>query len=116
MALRVRVASDDEAARIKLLGQGRTESGGEWNRPASYGWHSRASGSRRLLAWCRSVRRLRRHWLKRFNTHGLAGLKDEPRRGPAPPSTPKQVSALIAAVLTKPRGLGYPSQHGRWTA
>jgi transposase len=70
----------------------------------------RAPAIARELGICTATARF---WLKRFNMKGVGGLEDEPRPGPAPTYTPEQVSALIAAVLTKPQALGLP--FANWT-
>jgi transposase len=54
-----------------------------------------------------------RLWIKRFNAHGLEGLKDAPRSGRPPTYTPEQVAEVLAAALTDPQTLGLP--FGSWT-
>lgn len=54
-----------------------------------------------------------RHWLKRFNARGLAGLQDAPRAGRPATYTPQQVGEVIVAALTDPQHLGLP--FGCWT-
>jgi transposase len=48
------------------------------------------------------------HWVKRFNTGGLAGLMDRARPGRPPTHTQETRSALLDLALQKPRTLGYP--------
>jgi transposase len=52
-------------------------------------------------------------WLKRFNAHGLSGLRDDARSGRPATYTPDQVSEVIAVALTKPQELELP--FARWT-
>jgi len=54
-----------------------------------------------------------RLWIKRFNSAGLAGLKDQPRSGRPSTYTPEQVGEVIAASLTNPKSLGLP--FASWT-
>jgi transposase len=54
-----------------------------------------------------------RLWIKRFNVHGLEGLKDAPRSGRPPTYTPEQVAEVLAAALSDPKTLGLP--FGGWT-
>jgi transposase len=54
-----------------------------------------------------------RQWLKRFNVHGVEGLRDQPRTGRPPTYTAEQVGEVIALSLTNPRSLGLP--FASWT-
>lgn len=113
MALRVRELTDDELAAVKRLAHARTEPARRVERArivwlASQGQRAPAIASE--LGMCPATVRF---WLKRFNARGIAGLEDDPRPGPTPTYTPEQVSALIAAVLTKPPALGLP--FANWT-
>jgi transposase len=54
-----------------------------------------------------------RRWLKRFNAHGLEGLRDQPRAGRPPTYPPEVVSAVIALSLTDPQSLDLP--FASWT-
>ena len=47
-------------------------------------------------------------WIKRFNEHGLDGLKDKQRSGRRPIHTQDIHSCLISLALQKPGSLGYP--------
>jgi transposase len=49
-----------------------------------------------------------RFWLKRFNTLGLPGLKEEMRSGRPPTYTPEERSAVITAALSRPSDLDLP--------
>jgi transposase len=113
MALRVRELTNDELAAVKRLAHARTEPARRVER-ACIIWLSsqgqRAPAIAIELGICTATVRF---WLKRFNARGIAGLEDDPRPGPAPTYTPEQVSALIAAVLAKPRALGLP--FANWT-
>jgi transposase len=52
-------------------------------------------------------------WLTRFNSHGLAGLQDEPRSGRPATYSADEVSELIAVALSKPADLELP--FASWT-
>jgi transposase len=54
-----------------------------------------------------------RHWLKRFNARGLAGLGESERPGRPPVYSADQVGAVIEAALTRPADLGLP--FASWT-
>ena len=113
MALRVRPLTDQERAEVQRRAQSRTE-------PA------RAVERARII-WLMHqglrapevARRLRigadvvRQWVKRFNAHGLAGLRDRPRSGRPETYTAEQVGQVLATALTDPRTLGLP--FGAWT-
>jgi transposase len=58
---------------------------------------------------CSGVRKI----INRFNTEGLAGLADKPRRGRPPKKTDRYVALLKEAVQSNPRDLGYP--FSAWT-
>jgi transposase len=49
-----------------------------------------------------------RFWLKRFNTLGLPGLKEEMRSGRPPTYTPEERSVVITAALSWPADLDLP--------
>jgi transposase len=75
---------------------------------ASQGWRVPA-----ITADLRLHEQTVRHWLKRFNAHGLAGLHDAPRPGRPSTYTADEVGEVIAAALTNPRQLGLP--FASWT-
>jgi len=52
-------------------------------------------------------------WLHRFETRGLAGLEDQPRRGRPPTYSREQVGEIVATALTDPQTLHLPFQS--WT-
>lgn len=54
-----------------------------------------------------------RGWIRRFNTQGLAGLTDAPRRGRPPTYTPEEIGTVVATSLTPPGDLDLP--FGSWT-
>jgi transposase len=113
MALRIRPLTLEETDTIRRLAHARTEPARRVER-ARIVWlanqDQRVAAIARELGICTATVRF---WLKRFNAKGIAGLEDDPRPGPAPTYTPEQVSALIAAVLTKPQALGLP--FANWT-
>jgi transposase len=113
MALRTRALTVAETEAVRRLSHARTEPARRVER-ARIVWLSlqgqRAPAIARELGICAATARF---WLKRFNARGIAGLDDDPRPGSSPTYTPEQVSALIAAVLTKPTDLGLP--FANWT-
>jgi transposase len=54
-----------------------------------------------------------RPWLTRWLAEGIEGLKDRPRPGAAPKTTPADTAELLAAVRQRPRRLGRP--YSLWT-
>ena len=46
-------------------------------------------------------------WLNRYESQGLAGLRDSPRNGRPPKAGPEFQKALVQAVKTTPHSLGY---------
>ena len=113
MALRVREMTVEERKEIERLANARTA-------PARVVERARiiraAAQGERVPAIARQLRLgadTVRLWLKRFNVHGLSGLRDEPRTGRPVTYPPEQVSEVIAAALTKPDELGRP--FGSWT-
>src|ERR687884_1691164 len=111
--LRVRTMTEEEVQTLKRWA--RTRKGAV-----------RLAERARLLLWARQgwrvsdvVHRLGvsdptvRLWIKRFNAHGVEGLKDAPRSGRPPTYTPEQVAEVLAAALTDPKTLGLP--FGSWT-
>jgi transposase len=111
--LRVRAMSEDEVQILKRWARTRTGA-------------VRLAERARLLLWARQGWRVSdlvhmlglsdptvRSWIKRFNAHGVAGLKDAPRSGRPPTYTPEQVVEVLAAALTDPKTLGLP--FGSWT-
>jgi transposase len=113
VALRIRDLTDEENEEIKRLAHSRTA-------PARLVERARmvwlASQSWRVAAIAAELRvhvDTVRHWLKRFNATGLAGLQDAPRSGRPATYTPQQVGEVIVAALTDPQHLGLP--FGCWT-
>ena len=54
-----------------------------------------------------------RLWIRRFNQHGIEGLRDRRRGGRPPTYTPAEVGEAVAASLTPPQELGLP--FASWT-
>ena len=111
--LRVRDLTDEERKVIEHLVRARAASVREVER-ARIIWLAhqgcRVAGIAEELHCDRVTVRL---WLKRFNAAGLAGLADAPRSGHPPTYTAEQISAVVAASLTKPTELGQP--FASWT-
>lgn len=113
MALRLRGLTEAEASQLRQLAQARTAPARTVER-ARIVWL--AHQGKRVPAIAQELRlaaQTVRRWLGRFNANGLAGLEDAPRSGRPQTYPPEQVSALIAAVLTKPEKLGLP--FANWT-
>jgi transposase len=113
MALRVRELTVEERKEIERLANARTAPARSVER-ARIIWA--AAQGERVPAIARKLRLgadTVRLWLKRFNSRGLEGLRDEPRAGRPVTYPPEQVSEVVAAALTKPDELGRP--FGSWT-
>jgi len=106
MALKVRELTSEEREGLHQLAHSRTAPAREVER-AQMIWHLLAG--ERVPAVARRLGRSEprvRHWLKRFNELGLAGLAEQPRPGRPPQYPPEQVAEVIAIALTDPRTLG----------
>jgi transposase len=113
MALRLRAMTDEERREIERLRTARTAAARSVER-ARIVWA--AAHGQRVPAIARQLQvgaDTVRLWIKRFNADGLDGLGDAPRSGHPPTYTAEQVSAVIAASLTKPTALGQP--FASWT-
>ena len=113
MALQARELPPDEQASLRRLAHSRTEAARVVERAriiwlAHQGWRVPA-----IAAELRVTEATVRLWLKRFNAHGVAGLRDQPRAGRPPTYTAEQVGEVIALSLTAPRRLGLP--FASWT-
>lgn len=108
MALQLRALTADEQAAVKRLAHSRTEPARTVER-ARIVWLA-AEGKRApaIAAEVGVCVPTVRQWMKRFAAAGVDGLADAPRAGAPKTYTPDDVSALIAAVLTKPADLGLP--------
>src|SRR3954471_13637987 len=105
MALRVRDLTADERARLQRLAHCRTKSARAVER-ARIIW--RAHAGERVPAIAAALRLTEptvRLWLKRFNAHGLEGLRDHRRAGRPPTYPPEVATEGIAVSLTVPWGL-----------
>jgi transposase len=113
MALRVRELTENEAASIRRLAHSRTEPARLVER-ARIIWLSRQGQRVPVIATTlRLTQATVRQWLKRFDAHGVEGLRDQPRAGRPPTYTPAEVGEVIALSLTDPRSLGLP--FASWT-
>jgi len=111
--LQLRPVTAEEADALRRLTQSRTAPARAVERArivrlAHEG--ARVPAIARELGLCAATVRL---WLKRFNAHGLDGLKDAGRSGRPPTYTPEQVGEVVAASLTAPQTLGLP--FASWT-
>lgn len=113
MAVQVRELTTDEQQSIEKLARSRTEPARLVER-AKIVWLARQGRLAPAIAREVGVHEATvRHWLKRFNAKGLAGLQDEPRSGRPATYTPEQVGEVIATALTDPKSLDLP--FGSWT-
>jgi transposase len=108
MTLRVRAVSDEEREALGGMARSRTLGAGLVRRAqivvhALEGLKAPEIGAR--MGLCGATVR---HWLKRFNTRGLAGLEEDVRSGRPPTYSAEQRSAVINAALTRPAELGLP--------
>jgi len=113
MALQARELTPDEQASLRRLAHSRTEPARAVERAriiwlAHAGWRVPA-----MAAELRLTEATVRLWLKRFNAHGLEGLRDQPRGGRPPTYSAEAVGEVIALSLTDPRSLGLP--FASWT-
>ncbi len=111
--IRLRELTPEEQRTIERLAHSRTAEARVVER-AQLIWHADQGASvptiaRELGLHPQTVR----HWLKRFNANGLAGLHDQPRGGRPATYTPDQVAEVIATALTDPQTLGQP--FASWT-
>ncbi len=109
----LRPLTDEEVAVVRRLAQSRTDPARMVER-ARIVWHAhegqRVPAIARRLGLCEATVR---RWLKRFHTHGAAGLPDAGRTGRPPTSTVDEIGAVVAASLSDPAALGLP--FGSWT-
>jgi transposase len=108
MPVRVRALEPEEAAAVKRLAHSRTQPARLVER-ARMVWLALTGASAPAIA--REVgcsAETVRHWLKRFNRHGVDGLRDAARSGRPPTYTPAQVGEVVATALSNPSTLGLP--------
>jgi transposase len=111
--LRVRALTTEEAAELREVAHSRTTEARLRDR-ARICWQSHQGQSvAAIKAELRIADGTVRLWITRFNTDGLAGLRDRRRGGRPATYPPEQVGELIAASLTNPRDLGQP--FASWT-
>ena len=111
--IRLRTLSPDEPQMIERLAHSRIAEARLVER-ARMIWHARQDLSVATIAAELGVHdQTVRHWLKRFNALGLAGLHDLPRGGGPPTYTPEQGAEVIATALADPQTLGQP--FASWT-
>ena len=113
MALRLRELTPEEQASVRRLAHSRTEPARRVERARIIWLASRGQRVPAIAAELRLSQATVRQWLKRFQTHGLEGLRDQPRAGRPPTYTPEEVGEVIALSLTDPRSLDLP--FASWT-
>jgi len=113
MALQVRELTPEEQESLRRLAHSRTEPARAVER-ARIIWLAHQGGRvPAIAAALRLTPATVRQWLKRFNAHGVEGLRDQPRAGRPPTYTAEEVGEVIALSLTSPRSLGLP--FASWT-
>lgn len=108
MALRQRTLTEDEQVTVKRLAHSRTEPARTVERARIVWLAAQGTGVAAIATEVGVCKATARHWLKRFAAAGVTGLADAPRAGAPKTYSPRDVSALIAAVLAKPTDLGLP--------
>jgi transposase len=113
MTLRVRAVGDEEKEELGRMSRSRTLGAGLVRR-AQIVTHAleglKAPEISARMGLCGATVR---HWLKRFNAHGLEGLKEDVRTGRPPTYSAEERSAVIGTALTRPLDLGLP--FAAWT-
>jgi transposase len=113
MTLRVRAVGDEEKEELGRMSRSRTLGAGLVRR-AQIVTHAleglKAPEISARMGLCGATVR---HWLKRFNAHGLEGLKEDVRTGRPPTYSAEERSAVISTALTRPLDLGLP--FAAWT-
>src|SRR2546430_3787398 len=97
-----------EAEAIRRVAHSRTEPARAVERARIVWLASRGRRVPGIAAEVRLAQETVRRWLRRFNEHGLAGLRDAARAGRPPTYTAEEVGAVVGVSLTDPRGLGLP--------
>jgi transposase len=109
MTLHVRALNEEELEALGRMARSRTNVGAGLVRRAQIILHAfdglRAPEISARMGLCGATVR---HWLKRFNARGLAGLEEDVRSGRPPTYSTEQRSAVINAALTRPSDLGLP--------
>jgi transposase len=113
MTLKLREMTSAEQMAIKRLARSRTASAREVERARIVNLAGEGQRVPTIAARLEVAAKTVRTWLKRFNTEGLDGLRDQPRSGRPTTYTPEQVSEVVAAALTNPQDLKLP--FGCWT-
>ncbi len=113
MALHVRALTPEEQASLRRLAHSRTEPARLVERARIIWLSSQGQRVPAIATALRLTPATLRRWLKRFNAHGVAGLRDQPRAGRPPTYTAEEVGEVIAASLTDPQSLGLP--FASWT-
>jgi transposase len=113
LALHVRTLTDDENETVKRQAHSRTEPARVVER-AKIIWLSQQGLLVPAIAKELHLKQQTvRLWLKRFNTNGLVGLRDNQRAGRPGTYTSEQIGEVIATALTNPKTLSLP--FASWT-
>ena len=113
MALKIRALTEEEATELQRRAQSRTEPARVVERARMvWGVHQGEhvpAVAQRLGVGADVVRT----WIRRFNSAGLPGLADRPRKGRPVTYSMEQVTQVLATAVTDPKTLGLP--FGCWT-
>lgn len=113
LRLRLRPLTGEEAAMIERWARSRTDPARRVERAEMIRRAANGEALKDIAAATGCNVETVRLWVKRFNTAGVDGLADRPRRGRPATYPAEQVSAVIAAALAKPTQLGQP--FASWT-
>ena len=113
MALKIRALTEEEATELQRRAQSRTEPTRVVERARMvWGVHQGEhvpAVAQRVGVGADVVRT----WIRRFNSAGLPGLADRPRKGRPVTYSTEQVSQVLTTAVTNPQALGLP--FGCWT-
>jgi transposase len=113
MALHVRAVSDEEREALGRMARSRSLGAGLVRRAQIVAHALEGLKAPEISARMGLCGATVRHWLKRFNAHGLEGLKEDVRTGRPPTYSAEERSAVISTALTRPLDLGLP--FAAWT-
>ena len=113
MTLRVRAVSDEEREELGRMARSRTVGAGLVRRARIIVHALEGLKAPEISARTGLCGATVRHWPKRFNAHGLEGLKEDVRTGRPPTCSAEERGAVTDTALTRPLDLGPP--FAAWT-
>lgn len=111
--LLLRRLTDDEEAALRTVAHSQKAEARLRDRARICWWSHEGKRVREIVTLAGVGDATVRHWITRFNAHGLAGLTDAPRIGRPPTYTPEEIGIVVATSLTDPATLELP--FGCWT-